>query len=182
MKINRHNEIQSTAERLRQVLSYDPATGIFVWLVRTARKIKIGDVAGSVNDQGYIVITVDNIDYRAHRLAWLFQTNEWPTDEIDHRDGARSNNIFSNLREATRSQNCANVGLRQGSTTGVKGVYKKRGKFYARITINGAIKYLGTFDTQAKAASVRAAAEKKYHGEFAYKAANENFGEFARVA
>ena len=62
-----------TAERLKQVLSYDPDTGIFRWLVGGRRRIK-GAVAGTVR-YGYRRIMVDGSKYSAHRLAWLFPTS-----------------------------------------------------------------------------------------------------------
>jgi hypothetical protein len=39
--------IELTTERLREVLSYDPQTGVFVWMVAAGRA-RIGDIAGSV--------------------------------------------------------------------------------------------------------------------------------------
>ena len=156
-------------ERLREVLHYDPETGVFIWLIRSAQKIKIGDIAGSLHKAGgYIYIRIGNFRYRAHRLAWLYMTGEWPEGEIDHRDLNRSNNRFNNLREATRQQNSANGPMRSTNTSGVKGVCwnKKSEKWLAQIGAEGKHFYLGEFDTLQEATRVRQAAAERLHREF----------------
>lgn len=85
-----------TADRLRDVLRYDPATGIFVWVVLLSNKGPIGAAAGSTDKHGYINIGIDNKEYKAHRLAWLYVTSEWPKTGIDHRNGVPSDNRFIN--------------------------------------------------------------------------------------
>ena len=67
-----------TAERLRAILHYDPETGIWTWLIAASNNVKVGDVAGSKEKQGYWVIVIDYRRYKAHRLAWLYMTGEWP--------------------------------------------------------------------------------------------------------
>jgi hypothetical protein len=118
---------------------------------------------------GYVLVGVDGPQYLAHRLAWLYMTGAWPDAEVDHIDGNRANNAWSNLRLASRSQNIANSGLRVTNTTGFKGVFKARKKFNAKITVNYKSVNLGNFDTKEEASA-------------AYKrAAQAAFGEFARV-
>ena len=41
-----------TADRLKQIVTYDPATGVFVWAVRRGSQ-KAGARAGSVDTNGY---------------------------------------------------------------------------------------------------------------------------------
>ena len=74
-----------TQERLKEVLHYDPETGIFMWLVAPNGRIRVGMEAGSSHD-GYIGIKVDRILYKAHRLAWFYMTGEWPANDVDHWD------------------------------------------------------------------------------------------------
>lgn len=157
-------------ERLKQLLHYDPETGIFRWLVRRGPKFP-GDVAGSENDKGYIQIGLDGKTYRAHRLAWLYMTGEWPKDEIDHRNRVPNHNWFDNLREAGGNQNQANVDKQKNNTSGYKGVqlYKRTGKWQAYIIVNRKQKHLGYFSKVEDAA-------RKYD-----KAATEAFGVFANL-
>lgn len=98
-----------TAARLRELLHYDPETGVFTRLVWTSSKANVGDEAGSVDDNGYIRICVDRKRYRAHRLAWLYMTGEWPKRLIDHEDTDPGNNRWKNLREANHSTNAQNL-------------------------------------------------------------------------
>src|SRR5690606_34614864 len=100
-----------TQQRLKELLYYDPETGIFTRLVgRSGPRARAGDVAGSDNGKGYIRIYVDGRPYKAHRLAWFYMHGEWP-EEIDHRNGERADNRLSNLRPVTRQQNNLNQSI-----------------------------------------------------------------------
>jgi hypothetical protein len=155
-----------TVERLKELLHYDPETGVFTWKVRVAN-VPAGSIAGC-NKERYHFIGVDGREYRAHRLAWLYMTGEWPV-EIDHRDTDGHNNRWANLRHATRIQNCRNTGLPKNSTSGSKGVYwsKDRQRWVAQITINKVRTGLGRFHTKERAAAASEAAARKHFGEFA---------------
>ena len=154
-----------TAERLREVLSFDPESGVFTWRVSNGRRAVAGREAGFVHSKGYRRIRIDGALYEAHRLAFLFMTGAWPTQGIDHRDGDPSNNAWSNLREATPSQNRANS--RPQCSALPKGVSWNGSGFRARISANGDRVHLGTYATPAEAALVYKAAAKDLHGEFA---------------
>ena len=65
-----------TYARLREVLHYDPATGAFTWLKTLSKRRKAGLSAGSLSSAGYILICIDDVRTRAHRLAWLYVTGE----------------------------------------------------------------------------------------------------------
>jgi hypothetical protein len=158
-----------TAERLREVLNYDPATGVFTWLVRTARCRRIGEVAGC-GKNGYHQIGIDRRRYRAHRLAWLYMTGEWPAQEIDHINGDPSDNRITNLRPATSSQNKTNSRRRSDNNSGYKGVSfdRSRQKWQARISVAGrSARRLGRFDCPVAAHAAYVAAAEKHFGEFA---------------
>lgn len=88
-----------TQEELKEYLHYDPLTGDFNWTIGK-RGLKVNSKAGSMNDQGYVIIRINNIRYRAHRLAWLYVYGHFPINEIDHINGVRSDNRIENLRDA----------------------------------------------------------------------------------
>ena len=158
-----------TAKRLRNLLAYDATTGIFVWRVTRSRKAPAGAVAGYVNQSGYRHIIVDGEEYKAHRLAWLHVTGKWARKRIDHADGDLNNNRFSNLREATHSQNLANSRLRRDNKVGLKGVCQERttGRWMANINKDGRRHYLGLFDSPEEAHAAYCDAAARLHGEFA---------------
>jgi hypothetical protein len=156
-----------TQERLKELLHYNPETGIFTWRV-CRQAIKNGSVAGTVNGRHYVQIVLDRRIYLAHRLAWLYMRGAFPSS-IDHRDGNPSNNAWNNLRLATALQNGKNRKRSTKNTTGFKGVswWRKVGKYAAEIRVDGKRIWLGHFDTAHEAYQVYCRAAQKYHGEFA---------------
>ncbi len=157
------------AERLRELLHYDPETGVFTWRVHRGFKAQPGKIAGKVDKRGYRLITVDCKSYWAHRLAWLYMTGAWPKDGVDHRDLVKDNNSWGNLRQATASQNQANRRCRCDSRSGLKGVtwHPQSGKWRAYIRHDGRFHHLGLFDAPETAHAAYLAAAEKQHGEFA---------------
>lgn len=158
-----------TAERLREVLAYDPETGTFTWKVNKQRPHLVGGVAGSRNRNGYWHIGVDRGEHKAHRLAWLYVHGEWPASRLDHEDADTLNNRIGNLRLATRSQNIANSRLRKDNACGFKGVsfYKSAGKWGANVSKDGRSYYLGLFDTPEAAHAAYQEKARELHGAFA---------------
>jgi hypothetical protein len=153
-----------TANRIKERLSYDPKTGVFVWA--TGRYM--GKVAGHKDHYGYIMIRVDGKQYPAHRLAWLLTHGEWPPNQLDHRDRNRANNAMANLRPATHSQNGANKVVTKANGLPKGAIFHKvSGKYFALIRVNGKRLYLGQHDTAELAHSAYVLAAQKYHGEFA---------------
>lgn len=161
------------AAEVLERLSYDAETGVFRWKIRVqchGGGRRPGDAAGT-NKDGYVVILLFGRQYRAHHLAWLVMTGEWPPidRDIDHENRVRSDNRWGNLRLATRAQNNLNSGKRHDNSSGFKGVHRlrKTGSYYARIQHAGKIIHLGVFKTKELAAAARAEAELKFYGEFA---------------
>ena len=153
-----------TQERLKELLDYDPETGVFTWKsIVFGSHMKVGSVAGSMYSNGYLRIKINGKDYRAHRLAWLYMYGCWPTNQIDHINRVRDDNRIANLREATNKENQWNRGKQKSSTSGFTGVswHKKSGKWQSRIAVNKKVIQLGVFNTpeEAHAAYVRAKAE-----------------------
>lgn len=157
-----HKESKLNAERLRELLDYNPNTGVFNWKSARRGVSKDQPVGCCRMPDRQVIIGVDGLDYRAHRLAWLHVHGEWPTKEIDHINCDRTDNRLANLRLATRSQNNAN---RAGPTT--KGTCRnKGGTWMARIKFENVVHYLGNYSSQAEAREAYERAAKTIHGVF----------------
>ncbi len=154
-----------TAARLRELLSYDPDTGLFRWKVQTSKRVKVGDIAGTLVKIGYISISIDADMIRAHRLAWLYVHGSWPTGDIDHIDGNRANNRWSNLRDVTRSMNAQNLkrAHADNAASGLLGVYRDKKKWAASLTVNGKRHRLGNFTTPEEAHAAYLKAKRELH-------------------
>lgn len=160
-----------TAKEAGQFISYEPDTGLIRWKVRImcyGGGRSAGEVAGSSKD-GYIQVKLFGRFYRAHHLAWLLHTGQWPhpSMDVDHIDRNRSNNKISNLRIATRGQNNLNTSSRRTSASGYRGVCKSKNKWLARIGFEGKIIHLGMFEYAEDAYMARIEAEKKYYPDHA---------------
>ena len=154
-------------ERVREVFSYDPATGELRWRRRphpAAWKVIVGEIAGWMGSEGYREVQLDGASYKVHRLIWLYTTGIWPTHALDHRNGIRDDNRFENLRQATRTQNGQNQNHphRHGSS-GFLGVNRCNDGWQARITVEGKRRHLGTFHTPEEAHAVYVEAKRELH-------------------
>jgi hypothetical protein len=156
------------ADTARQLLIYEPETGVFTWRESRGR-VAAGDVAGGLARNGYWEIYVGGRRYRAHRLAWLITHGEWPEPTVDHINGVKTDNRIANLRQATVTQNHANQSLRRNSQSGIRGVHysARDGRWVAKITANGRTSFLGQFKTKDEAAAAYATASRIAFGDFA---------------
>lgn len=156
-----------TQERLKELLHYDPETGIFTRIsAPSQRSDLLGKVAGANNGSGYKMISIDGIKYYCHRLVWLYVHGAFPEDEIDHMNGSRSDNRFKNLRDASRLKNAQNFTKpRSDNTSGYLGVSydKRRERWIARIKVKDSYKYLGRFLVKEDARDAYLVAKRKYH-------------------
>jgi hypothetical protein len=145
-----------TQKRLKEVLDYDPDTGVFTWKVQTNFRIPINSVAGKLNTRGYRSIKIDKKDYLAHRLVWLYVHGEWPPQLIDHINGDKLDNRLCNIRCATYSQNNTNRINARG--------YSMVGKmFHARIVVKRKGIHLGSYKTAEEARQAYLVAQKQLH-------------------
>jgi len=153
-----------TAERLRELAHYCPETGEFTHLQSKGRK-KAGMRAGSLRNDGYIYIMFGGVRALAHRFAWLYMTGNWPVQEIDHIDGNKRNNAFSNLRDVDRSLNTQNQNrAKVNNKIGLLGVTQlKTGKFVATIMLRGKRHYLGVFKSPQEAHQAYLNAKRAIH-------------------
>lgn len=153
-----------TQERLKQVISYDRETGLFVSL--TSRGcVKAGCVLGRDNGQGYIKLSVDKREYFAHRLAYLYVHGFLP-EFVDHINGVRSDNRICNLRPADKFINARNAARKPWSLSRFRGVNKNKKSWYASIRVNGErYLHLGHYANEVEAAYVYDMASLEHHGE-----------------
>ena len=156
-------------DRLCELLSYDPDTGIFRWKISPTGSVKIGSKAGTRQkgklDTEYFRVKLDGKFYNLHSLAWFYFHKKWPIGLIDHIEG--SSNRIKNLREATNQQNAAYRRMTPNKKHGFKGVASSRHQFVARIWANGSNKILGYFATSSEAALAYDQAAIELFGEFA---------------
>jgi len=162
------NEKILTQERLKEVMHYDPVTGIGTWLTNKGNNRK-GKRMGNITTGGYRRVRIDGKDYRFARLVWLYMTGSFPEGEkpfIDHIKHVPDDDRFEMLRDCTAAENAAN--RRKWSNNGhPKGVRRlKSGRWQAYIGVNGKKIVLGSYDTKEEALSIRLTAEDTYHGEF----------------
>lgn len=163
------NKPKLTPDRLREVLHYEPLTGQFTWRETLSRRAKKGTKVGCLCKRELrIVLAVDGVQYLAHRLAWLYMTGEWPKGQIDHENGDPSNNIFTNLRNATGEQNARNQRAKPNKS-GLKGAAwdASRQLYIATIRTDTGRKHLGRFKEASDAHEAYKAAAAFYHKEFA---------------
>lgn len=152
--------------QVRELLNYDPETGVFTWRVVRSRMVKAGDVAGSVNAVGYRYITIKRRHYLAHRLAWLFVHGVWPAIQIDHENGLKDDNRLENLREATRSLNQQNQRRAQaGNKSGLIGAHWNPNdrNWRSHIMVNGKTIGLGAFQSAQAAHEAYLRAKRIHH-------------------
>jgi hypothetical protein len=145
-------------------LNYYPFTGLFIWN-RQLGRVKKGDLAGTVNSNGYVQIRIRGKIYLAHRLAWLYVHGEFPNTMLDHINMDKKDNRIANLRLATKSQNSQNTLKSAANTSGYKGVswYDRSKKWRASIKLNQKFKHLGLFESKEDAYEAYKKAAKELH-------------------
>lgn len=136
-----------TVERLHHLLDYNKDTGIFTRRVYGGG-VRAGDRTGSVLNNGYMMIKVDNENHTAHRLAWFYVNGTWPINQIDHIDCNPLNNSIDNLRDVSQFENKQNMRTcKVENKCGFLGVHKRGKKWAAQIQVSGVKIGLGVFET-----------------------------------
>lgn len=166
-----------TAVTVRELLHYEPETGIFTWRVRSEKWFTSNlacrlwnkrnankEALTAVKSGGYRHGSILGVTYRAHRVAWLYHYGFWPSQYIDHVDGDPTNNRINNLRDVTKSQNNRNKRASSRCKSGCNGVTwcKQREKWLANIRIFDKTLNLGRYDDKNDAIAARKAAEIKH--------------------
>lgn len=160
-----------TAIEARELCSYDPETGFVSRTISISNSTKPGEVPSRNNGDGYSRITVMGQRHYVHRLVWLLHYGEWPSGQIDHIDGDRSNNRLWNLRDVDHTTNAQNIHVGTSASGLMGATYdKKRKKYCAQLSVGprGKAKcmHLGRFDTAAEAHEVYLAAKRRHHAGF----------------
>jgi hypothetical protein len=166
-------------DRIREILTYNPHNGSFIWNVRNDARQEwntryAGKPAGSLHN-GYLIISIDNTRFPAHRIAWVYMTGINPQNVIDHIDRNPKNNKFSNLRLASVAENRMNVSSYSNSKSGIKGVSycQTNRKWRTEIQANYKKTCLGWFESKELAEEAYKNASLKIHGQFSpFLAAN----------
>lgn len=154
-----------TQERLRELLDYNPDSGVFRWRVSLGSKVK-GAMAGCPTSAGYLRVRADGRLYYLHRLAFLFVNGRMPPEHVDHINGDVADNRLSNLREVSRQTNMQNRRrARSGNAAGLIGAQFRRdtGRWHSKIRVGGTYLHLGYFDTPQQAHEAYIAAKRKHH-------------------
>lgn len=177
---------QPSPEIMRELLRYDPESGKLFWLPRDQSWFECRRSYSTWNSRfagreafiterpdGYKIGRILGLNCRAHRAIWAIHYGAWPADQIDHINGNRADNRLSNLREANNAENQRNRGAQGNNTSGVKGVSwnKSNSRWQAHIKVSGRKYHLGYFGSIEDAATARASATPRMHGEFARVAA-----------
>ena len=154
-------------ERLKELLHYDPNTGVFAW-AKERRGVTVGKIANNCSPTtGYIRIRVDGFLYNAHRLAWLYMSGSLPDKEIDHRNGIRADNRWKNLRNGTHGLNQQNRRRvnKNNLSGGLLGVTRPKNgiRFQVKITVGGKQQYIGSFPTAEIAHVAYLKAKRELH-------------------
>lgn len=154
-----------TVERVHELLDYNPTTGILTWRGGGFRGHRQPGVAvGSMSSNGYLCFQIDRKKYTVHRFVWFWWYGEWPSVDIDHIDGNRTNNRIANLRTATRTVNCQNRRATSRNSTGLLGAsLDRRGKYVAQIASDGRTYNLGRYETAEEAHAAYLAAKRRLH-------------------
>jgi len=153
---------QELLELCNEYLSYNPETGVFIWIKAGPMKV-VGRVAGNKSCVGYWRIGLKSKRYQAHKLAYLMHYGYIPK-LIDHIDQCKTNNAILNLRPCTASQNCSNRDYKKGL---YRGVHQNGSNWGVRIRVDNKEVWLGTYKNIHEAARVYNEAATKNHGEFA---------------
>ncbi|MGK5049480.1 HNH endonuclease [Janthinobacterium sp. GB4P2] len=151
-------------EELKDVLTYDPSSGDLRWKIFCGGE-RPGAIAGTM-DGGYRKVGYQGKRYLAHRVAWFLHFGVEPIGQVDHMDGNPSNNVITNLRLATHSENQQNQRAPSSrNTSGFLGVQfsKARRKFVAKIGIDGKQIFIGRFDTAEEAYQAYLAKKRLLH-------------------
>lgn len=168
---------QALKDKIRRYLILE-AGGVLRWreltgpLSRSEKRhntLFAGKEAGVIcKTNGYRIVTLGKISFKAHVIVFFLHTGEVSETLLDHKDGIKSNNDPSNLRQGTPSKNAQNSKISAKNRSGVRGVsfHTKTGKWKVRVTAEGREKFGGWFANLEEARVVAENLRKEMHEEF----------------
>lgn len=153
-----------SAANVHDIFTYD--NGLLRWKSGLPGKNHIaGAIAGSINEDGYVVVETAGKSIGVHRVVWLMHHDQWPQGEIDHCNGVRADNRIQNLRDVIHRLNTENrkkAGVHSKSgLLGVEQIGKQ--KYRARIRSQGRLHELGTFSSPHEAHNAYIFAKRALH-------------------
>ena len=120
---------------------------------------KMGKPALRPTGRGYLTVSVrlnvkKQYKAKAHHAVWFFEYGEWPTSCMDHIDGVKTNNHYTNLRLVTQRENLQAYykGIKSSSSYQGVGWNKAVKKWQGYIKVENTSKYLGIFPCELEAA------------------------------
>ena len=172
-----------SAEYLEECIDYNPETGSLFWKERPISHFEAstwsaetkcrtwnnrwaGKSVGVVGTLGYLAVTLDNVRYRAHRLAYKLATGLEPALTIDHINGDKLDNRACNLRDVCMIEQCNNKGTNNDLPMGAMACPNSDKYLAQPFNI-----YLGQYDTVEEAAEVA-----KYGYEYIAFMRNSGYG------
>lgn len=154
-----------TQGQLKSLLRYDVNSGDFTW-INSGKGRRIGVPVGSKKSkEGYIRIALLGKRYQAHRLVWLYVFGNFPEEELDHKNGNRSDNRLENLRECLAAEQPQNQKVLSTNTSGHPNVYWYRpySKWLVQIWDRRRPRFFGYYEDFTDACVVAKAAKAKLH-------------------
>jgi hypothetical protein len=150
-------------DRLRALIRLDQESGRLYWLVDKSQASRTGDEALTFTDSaGYRKGIIDGVCLKAHRVVYALSRGGWPSGEVDHRNGVRSDNRPGNLRDVDKSTNQRNASRRTDNKSGVAGVSWRRQSNAWMVRVRN--KHIGLYDTFDAACTARLEAERQCGG------------------
>ena len=173
-RLRRMGDMMCDVSTLAKLLRADFDEGKLYWLDNPSdspqRRAKYAgkEAFTSLDERGYKQGRISGKKLYAHRVIYALAYGSWPDEQVDHKNGNRSDNRLCNLRAATKSENGANRHVSRGTSRFI-GVswHSKSGKWVAYTQKDGRQHYLGLFGTEEAAATAYAKAALNLHGEFA---------------
>ena len=121
------------------------------------RKNLIGSFAGGKAAPGYFKTSVKGRRIGNHVIVFSLHNGFWPKGFVDHIDGNPLNNSPDNLRDVSPSEN-------QQNNRGKGFCWRESKKRWeAKITVNGSVVHVGTFDNMLDARAAYLSAKRKLH-------------------
>lgn len=162
------------AETLRKLFNYDPETGKLFWEMRPEADFSSSvrcawwnslyagrETFTAVHPSGYCMGSVHGKTLLKHRVIWCLMTGAWP-ETVDHINGDKSDNRWSNLRDVSLSKNLRNQKKPINNTSGHVGVVRAGAKWKAQIWLDGKSVHLGTYEQKDDAIAARRLAEQEH--------------------